>query len=106
MNRRNRSLDQLTFREALPRQLMDRYSSRKRKGCHASFQAKKCVVPEDVRLASVRNLVPKKGFPTKEDIENVSERDKKKRLATCVQNVMTPWALKHASHPFMANNLP
>ncbi|GFW09585.1 piggyBac transposable element-derived protein 4 [Trichonephila clavipes] len=49
VNKRDRSLDQLTFRIALARQLIDGYSSRKRKGHPASFQAKKCVVPDDVR---------------------------------------------------------
>ncbi|GFX51630.1 craniofacial development protein 2 [Trichonephila clavipes] len=40
MNKRNRSLDQLTFRIALARQLIDGYSSRKRKGRPASLKAK------------------------------------------------------------------
>lgn len=59
VNKRNRNLDQLTFRIALARQLIDGYSSRKRKGRPASFQAKKCAVPDDVRLASVGNHMPK-----------------------------------------------
>ncbi|GFW93254.1 transposable element Tcb2 transposase [Trichonephila clavipes] len=59
VNKRNRSLDQLTFRIVLARQLIDGYSSRKRKGRNASFQVKKCVVPDDVRVASVRNHMPK-----------------------------------------------
>ncbi|GFX20509.1 piggyBac transposable element-derived protein 4 [Trichonephila clavipes] len=52
---RNRSLDQITFRIALPCQLIHGYSS----GRPSSFQAKKCVVPDDVRLASVGNHLPK-----------------------------------------------
>ncbi|GFV14390.1 hypothetical protein TNCV_808221 [Trichonephila clavipes] len=48
--KKNRSGDQLTFRVALACHLIDE----NRKGCSASFQAK-CVVPNDVRLASVRN---------------------------------------------------
>ncbi|GFS65529.1 piggyBac transposable element-derived protein 4 [Trichonephila clavipes] len=59
MNKRNRNLDQLTFRIALARQLIDGYSSRKRKGRPASFQVNKCAVPDDVRLASVGNHMPK-----------------------------------------------
>ncbi|GFT66242.1 piggyBac transposable element-derived protein 4 [Trichonephila clavipes] len=59
VRRRNKSLDQLTIRKALARQLIDRYSSRKRKERPASFQEKKCVVPDDGRLASVGNHVPK-----------------------------------------------
>ncbi|GFX66049.1 piggyBac transposable element-derived protein 4 [Trichonephila clavipes] len=59
VNKSNRSLDQLTFRIALARQLIDGYSSRKRKGRPASFQAKKCVVPDDVRLASGGNHMTK-----------------------------------------------
>ncbi|PRD35301.1 UNVERIFIED_CONTAM: hypothetical protein NCL1_11913 [Trichonephila clavipes] len=47
------------FRIALPSQLIDGYSSRKRKGRPAGFQAKKCVVPDDVRLANVGNHIPK-----------------------------------------------
>ncbi|GFT45910.1 piggyBac transposable element-derived protein 4 [Trichonephila clavipes] len=59
VNKSNRSLDQLTFRIALARQLIDGYSSRKKKGRPTSFQAKQCVVPDDVRLATVGNYVPK-----------------------------------------------
>ncbi|GFU58243.1 piggyBac transposable element-derived protein 4 [Trichonephila clavipes] len=59
MNRRNSDLDHLIFRIALARQLIDEYSSRKRKGLLASFQDKKCVVPDDERLASVGNHMPK-----------------------------------------------
>ncbi|GFX92592.1 uncharacterized protein TNCV_2520511 [Trichonephila clavipes] len=40
VNKKIRSLDQLTFRIALARQLTDGYSSRKRKRRPASFQAK------------------------------------------------------------------
>ncbi|GFV48337.1 histone-lysine N-methyltransferase SETMAR [Trichonephila clavipes] len=50
-----RGLDELTFLIALAHQLIDRYSSRKRKRRPASFQAKKRVVPEDVQLASGGN---------------------------------------------------
>ncbi|GFV58283.1 DDE_Tnp_1_7 domain-containing protein [Trichonephila clavipes] len=53
------SLDQLTFRIALARQLIDGCSSRRRKGHPASFQVKKCVVSEDVRLVGVGNHMPK-----------------------------------------------
>ncbi|GFV54948.1 piggyBac transposable element-derived protein 4 [Trichonephila clavipes] len=59
VSKRIRSLDKLTFRIALTRQLIDGYSSRKRKGRPASFQVKKCVVPDDVRLTSVENPIPK-----------------------------------------------
>ncbi|GFY15882.1 piggyBac transposable element-derived protein 4 [Trichonephila clavipes] len=44
VNKGNRSLDPLTFRTALALQLIDGYSSRKRKRRLASFQAEKCVV--------------------------------------------------------------
>ncbi|GFW91489.1 transposable element Tcb2 transposase [Trichonephila clavipes] len=59
VNRRNRSLDKQKFRIAFVRQLIDRYSSRKRKGHPARFQAKKCVALDDVRLTSVGNHMPK-----------------------------------------------
>ncbi|GFV30317.1 piggyBac transposable element-derived protein 4 [Trichonephila clavipes] len=55
VNKRNRGFDQLTLRTVLARLLKDGYSSRKRKGRLAGFQAKKCVVLDDVRLASVGN---------------------------------------------------
>ncbi|GFX36344.1 piggyBac transposable element-derived protein 4 [Trichonephila clavipes] len=55
VNKRNRSLDQLTFHIAFARHLMDGYSSRKKKGRPVSFQAKKCVVPDDLHLESVGN---------------------------------------------------
>ncbi|GFT38183.1 piggyBac transposable element-derived protein 4 [Trichonephila clavipes] len=59
VSKRNRNLDQLTFRIALACQLIDGYSSRKRKGRPASFQAKKCAVPDDVPLARVGNHMSK-----------------------------------------------
>ena len=59
---RNRSLDQLTFHIALAHQLIDGYSSRKRKAGPASFQAKMCVVLDDVPLASVGKSYAKDGF--------------------------------------------
>ncbi|GFX46841.1 reverse transcriptase domain-containing protein [Trichonephila clavipes] len=55
VNKRDRSLDQLTFRIALAGQLIDAYFSRKRKGRPASFQAKK----RDVSLASLGKHMPK-----------------------------------------------
>ncbi|PRD31871.1 UNVERIFIED_CONTAM: hypothetical protein NCL1_22181 [Trichonephila clavipes] len=68
--------------------LLDGYSLRKRKGCPASFQAKKCVVPDDVRLAGV-GIICQRWFPTIDDVGNVAERDKKRVPTTCVQNVMS-----------------
>ncbi|GFX82995.1 piggyBac transposable element-derived protein 4 [Trichonephila clavipes] len=59
VNKSNRSLDQLTFRTALARHLIDAYSSRKGKRRPASFQAKKRVVPDDARLSREGNHVPK-----------------------------------------------
>ncbi|PRD35302.1 UNVERIFIED_CONTAM: hypothetical protein NCL1_11914 [Trichonephila clavipes] len=38
-------------------------------------------------------------------VGNVAEKDKKRGPATCVQNAMSPCALQHASHRFMANNV-
>ena len=55
----NRNLDELPFRITLAHQLIDGYSSRKRKGLLASFRVKKCLVPYDMCLASVRNHMPK-----------------------------------------------
>ncbi|GFU18398.1 uncharacterized protein TNCV_1980791 [Trichonephila clavipes] len=78
--------------QALARLLIDGYSSRKRKGRPASFQAKKCVVPDDVRLASVGNHMPR-WFPIIEGVGNVAERNKNRGPATCVQNVMFPCEL-------------
>ncbi|GFW99584.1 hypothetical protein TNCV_3418171 [Trichonephila clavipes] len=52
---------------------IDGYSSRKRKGRPASFQAK-CVVPVDVSLSSVGNHMSKK---ISNCIRNAAERDKK-----------------------------
>ncbi|GFV76896.1 uncharacterized protein TNCV_689661 [Trichonephila clavipes] len=48
-----------TLPRSLARQLIDGYSSRKRKGRPTNFQAKKYVVPDDVRLTSVGNHMPK-----------------------------------------------
>ncbi|KAF8788874.1 hypothetical protein HNY73_006868 [Argiope bruennichi] len=44
VNKRNRRLDPLAFRIASACKLIDGYSSKKRKGRPASFQAKKCVM--------------------------------------------------------------
>ncbi|GFX01979.1 hypothetical protein TNCV_371681 [Trichonephila clavipes] len=46
VNTRNRSFDQLTFPLELARRLIDGYSSRKKKGHLASFQAKKWVASD------------------------------------------------------------
>ncbi|GFW29703.1 hypothetical protein TNCV_3935701 [Trichonephila clavipes] len=70
----------------------------------ASFQAMKCAVPDDVRLASVKNHIPNMVLNYGRCCVNVAEREKKRGLATCVQNVMSSFALQHASHLFMANN--
>ncbi|GFX82710.1 piggyBac transposable element-derived protein 4 [Trichonephila clavipes] len=99
-SKRNTCLGQLTLRIVLARQLIDGYSSRKRKGRPASFQAKECVVSNDVRLWW-KNHKPKM---VSDDVANVAERNKKRGPATCVQNGMSPCALQHASHLFMANN--
>ncbi|GFW69518.1 hypothetical protein TNCV_488641 [Trichonephila clavipes] len=69
---------------ALARQLKDGYSSRKRKG----HPAKKCAIADDVPLAIVRNQY-QRCFPIIDDVEDVAERDKKRRPATCVQNGMS-----------------
>ncbi|GFT49196.1 piggyBac transposable element-derived protein 4 [Trichonephila clavipes] len=58
-NKRNKSLDQLTIPITLVCQLIDGYSSRKRKGHSAGFQAKKRVVPDVLRPDSMRNRMPK-----------------------------------------------
>ncbi|GFV65288.1 piggyBac transposable element-derived protein 4 [Trichonephila clavipes] len=81
------------------RQLIDGCSSRKRKGRPASFQEKKCVVPDGVRLTSVGNQMQMM-VSNKDDVGNIVERDKKRGHATCEQNVMSSCALRHASHLF------
>ncbi|GFY27504.1 hypothetical protein TNCV_2071241 [Trichonephila clavipes] len=53
MNKRNRTLDQLTFLIELACQLIDGYPQEKKKGRPASFKAKECIVPDNVSLASV-----------------------------------------------------
>ncbi|GFV92257.1 hypothetical protein TNCV_3951121 [Trichonephila clavipes] len=56
---KRKSLDLLAFRISLACQLVDRFSSRKRKRRPGSFQAKKYVVVDNVHLASVGNHMPK-----------------------------------------------
>ncbi|GFW47990.1 piggyBac transposable element-derived protein 4 [Trichonephila clavipes] len=58
----HRSLDHLTFVIVLARQLIDGYSSRNNKGHPANFQEKQCVVPDDMRFASVGIYMPKRAF--------------------------------------------
>ncbi|GFU09582.1 hypothetical protein TNCV_3026281 [Trichonephila clavipes] len=43
-------------------------------------------------------------FPTTDDAGNEEERNKKRGLPSYVQNVMSPRAFRHASHPFIAKN--
>ena len=69
----------------------------------ASFQAKKCAVPDYVRLASVGNHMPKMVSNYIDDVGNVAQKEKKRGAAAFVQNMMYPCALEHASHLFMAN---
>ncbi|GFV70966.1 hypothetical protein TNCV_2355101 [Trichonephila clavipes] len=73
---------------ALARQLIDGYSPRKMKGCHASFQAKECVVLDDVRLNSVGNHMPKM-VSNERRCENEAEGTRKENLLH-VQNVIFP----------------
>ncbi|GFU47607.1 uncharacterized protein TNCV_2443291 [Trichonephila clavipes] len=89
--------------KVLARQLIDGYSSRKKKGRPASFQAKMCVVPNDVRFAFVENQC-QRWFPSRDATGNVAEKDKKSGPVTSVQNVMSPCALEPGSPFFMANN--
>ncbi|GFU33203.1 hypothetical protein TNCV_4157061 [Trichonephila clavipes] len=71
---------------------------------HACFQAKKCVVPDDVRLASVRNHISKI-VSNYRRCRKCSRKGQEKRTAACEQNVMSLFcALQYASHLFMANN--
>ena len=42
--------------------------------------------------------------PAIDDVENVAKSDKKKEPITGVQYAMSPCALQHAPHLFMANN--
>ncbi|GFX35468.1 piggyBac transposable element-derived protein 4 [Trichonephila clavipes] len=67
---------------ALARQLIDGYSLRKREGRPASFQAKNYVVPDDVRLGSVGNHMPKMVSNYRRR-RNVAERDKSDLLHVC-----------------------
>ncbi|GFW87289.1 transposable element Tc1 transposase [Trichonephila clavipes] len=91
VKKRNRSFNQLTFRIALDRQLINVYSSRKRKGCPASFQKKKGVALDDVRGPAFSTLddpawkiIHQRWFSTIDDEGNVVENDKKRDHATCV----------------------
>ncbi|GFW63737.1 piggyBac transposable element-derived protein 4 [Trichonephila clavipes] len=70
---------------ALARQLIDGYSSRKAKGRPASFRAKKCVVLDDVRLASVGNHTPKMASNYRQ-CRKCSRKDQEKRtLYMCAE---------------------
>ncbi|GFV65857.1 hypothetical protein TNCV_1828271 [Trichonephila clavipes] len=65
------------------------FLTKKERTCTASFQEKlrmMCALPNMVSIYSSRN---------------VTERDKKRGPATCVQNVKSPCALQHASHPLV-----
>ncbi|GFY19518.1 piggyBac transposable element-derived protein 4 [Trichonephila clavipes] len=83
MNIRNRILEQITFRIALAHQLIDGYSQRKRKRRPASFQAKKCVVPDDVRSASVENHMTEMDSNYRQGSKCIRKRRKRTRLHVC-----------------------
>ncbi|GFS86074.1 transposable element Tcb2 transposase [Trichonephila clavipes] len=93
MNKRNRSLDQLTLHITLARQPIDGYSSRKRKGRTASFQVNKCAVPDDVRLASVENHVTKM-------VSNYRRCRKcsRKKYDPCRRQIYRPISKKEQAH--------
>lgn len=55
------NVDELLFRIALDRQLLDGYS-RKQKGRPACFHTKKCATPDEVCSASTGNHMPKLVF--------------------------------------------
>jgi len=55
---RKRTSDQLTFRINLARQLVDGYSSRKRRNKPVLFLANKRAIPEEVRLSEVGKHLP------------------------------------------------
>ncbi|GFT80582.1 uncharacterized protein TNCV_5122861 [Trichonephila clavipes] len=78
-------------------QPIDGYFTRKGKGRPASFRRKKCVVPDDVDLAKVRNYT-QKWLPAVDNVGYVAERDKKRGRAACVRSVMAPCELQHALH--------
>ncbi|GFV92991.1 piggyBac transposable element-derived protein 4 [Trichonephila clavipes] len=84
VSKRNRNLDQLTFRIALACQLIDGYSSRKRKGRPACFQAKMCAVPDDVPLARVGNHMPKMVSNYRRDVGNVAQKETKRERTRCI----------------------
>ncbi|GFV85487.1 piggyBac transposable element-derived protein 4 [Trichonephila clavipes] len=90
VNKRNRSLDQLTIRIAVARQLIDGYSSRKRKGCLASFQASNCIAPDDVRLASVENHRSKMISNYRRRCVKCSRKEQKKRTRRMSAEVRSP----------------
>ncbi|GFW64584.1 retrovirus-related Pol polyprotein from transposon 412 [Trichonephila clavipes] len=77
---------------------------KKKKGCTASFQVKKCAVPDDVRLASVGKHMPKKASNYRRCWKCLHKKENKRGPAASVQNVMYPCTLEHASHLFMPNN--
>ncbi|GFX18035.1 piggyBac transposable element-derived protein 4 [Trichonephila clavipes] len=76
--KRNGSLDQLALYIALARQRRDRYSSRKRKGRPASFQAN--VLFRMMCVQPVWKIIFQRWFQTLDDVGNVVERDKKTRI--------------------------
>ncbi|GFV37474.1 uncharacterized protein TNCV_1157371 [Trichonephila clavipes] len=63
--------------------LIDGYYSRERKGRPASFQARICVAPDDMRLTSVGNHMTKM---VSNYVGNVVERNKKREPTTCVSS--------------------
>ncbi|GFU29298.1 hypothetical protein TNCV_3334921 [Trichonephila clavipes] len=86
---------------ALARLPIHEYSSRKRKGRPGSSQVKKCIVPDDVRLASEGNHMPTMVSNYRQDAKLTNEWNhfKKERLfgILCFPNV--PLELKQLPAP-------
>ncbi|GFU11097.1 piggyBac transposable element-derived protein 4 [Trichonephila clavipes] len=103
VNKRTRSLDQLTFRIALAHQLIDEYSSRQRKRRHASFQGRKCTVPDNIRLACVGNHMPKV-VSNYRICRKCSRKGQEKMTRYMCAECSVPMRICNVSHLFMANN--
>ncbi|GFV36099.1 hypothetical protein TNCV_346151 [Trichonephila clavipes] len=104
MSKRNRSLDQPTLYNISSTDNRRIFFKKKERISRASSQVKKCVVPDDARLASVGNHIPKM---LSNDIRcrKCSKKGQEKRTRYLCPECDVPLCIATCfSHIFIANN--
>lgn len=88
-----KNLDQVSFRLRLARQLINGFTSRKRRGRPANFQNKKKSIPEEVKFVNVGRHWPGKG-PTSRRCKHCSTKKHEKRTRFLCTNCTVPLCIE------------